>query len=140
MASITLMWRAGIICQIPTKLKSINSCGLCLQQTKPMRRRKPASQMQIAARTQPLNGVSAAPGTPLTLSSPAQPGPEAARADAPAERPQTQPSAPAAPGGIALAWPVRGPVLESFDQTKNKGINIGGEAGAPIQASAAGRV
>ncbi|CCD29486.1 Putative outer membrane metallopeptidase lipoprotein nlpD; LysM Peptidoglycan-binding domain [Candidatus Glomeribacter gigasporarum BEG34] len=95
---------------------------------------------RAAAQTQPLNGVSAAPGTPLTLSSPAQPGPEAARADAPAERPQTQPSAPAAPGGIALAWPVRGPVLESFDQTKNKGINIGGEAGAPIQASAAGRV
>src|SRR5260364_184061 len=38
---------------------------------------------RAAAQTQPLNGVSAAPGTPLTLSSPAQPGPEAARAGAP---------------------------------------------------------
>src|SRR5260364_3570 len=31
-------------------------------------------------------------------------------------------------------------VVPPADKTKNKGINIGGEAGAPIQASAAGRV
>jgi len=46
----------------------------------------------------------------------------------------------AAPGSIALAWPVRGPVLNSFDDSKNKGINIGGAAGDPIKAAADGRV
>jgi lipoprotein NlpD len=41
---------------------------------------------------------------------------------------------------IALAWPVRGPVLDSFDDTKNKGLNIGGAAGDPIKAAGDGRV
>jgi lipoprotein NlpD len=46
----------------------------------------------------------------------------------------------AASGSIALAWPVRGPVLNSFDDSKNKGINIGGAAGNPVKAAADGRV
>jgi lipoprotein NlpD len=46
----------------------------------------------------------------------------------------------AAPGSIALAWPVRGPVLNSFDDSKNKGINIGGVAGDPVKAAGDGRV
>ncbi|WP_322057691.1 peptidoglycan DD-metalloendopeptidase family protein [Paraburkholderia sp. J63] len=46
----------------------------------------------------------------------------------------------AVPGSLALAWPVRGPVLNSFDDSKNKGINIGGAAGDPIKAAADGRV
>lgn len=45
-----------------------------------------------------------------------------------------------APGSIALAWPVRGPVLNSFDDAKNKGINIGGAAGEPVKAAGDGRV
>jgi lipoprotein NlpD len=61
--------------------------------------------------------------------------------------PQTQPqpqagaSDSAAPAGnIALAWPVRGPMLAGFDDTKNKGIDIGGAAGDPIKAAGDGRV
>ncbi|MCG5073802.1 peptidoglycan DD-metalloendopeptidase family protein [Paraburkholderia tagetis] len=46
----------------------------------------------------------------------------------------------AAPGSLALAWPVRGPVLNRFDDSKNKGINIGGAAGEPVKAAAEGRV
>ncbi|MEK6293252.1 MAG: peptidoglycan DD-metalloendopeptidase family protein [Paraburkholderia tropica] len=47
----------------------------------------------------------------------------------------------AAPGGsIALAWPVRGPLLNGFDDSKNKGINIGGAAGDPVKAAGDGRV
>lgn len=46
----------------------------------------------------------------------------------------------AASGSLALAWPVRGPVLNSFDDSKNKGINIGGATGDPIKAAADGRV
>jgi len=60
---------------------------------------------------------------------------------------QSQPQAPAlasdasAPASsIALAWPVRGPLLDSFDDAKNKGLNIGGAAGDPIKAAGDGRV
>jgi lipoprotein NlpD len=59
----------------------------------------------------------------------AQPQPPALASDA---------AAPAT--SIALAWPVRGPVLDSFDDTKNKGLNIGGAAGDPIKAAGDGRV
>lgn len=41
---------------------------------------------------------------------------------------------------IVLGWPVRGPVLNGFDEAQNKGINIGGAPGDPIKAAADGRV
>lgn len=40
----------------------------------------------------------------------------------------------------AFIWPVRGPILGTFDDAKNKGLNIGGAAGDPVNASADGRV
>ncbi len=46
----------------------------------------------------------------------------------------------AGPGHFILAWPVRGPVVSSFDNTRNKGIDIGGVAGEPVRAAAGGRV
>jgi lipoprotein NlpD len=47
----------------------------------------------------------------------------------------------AAPGGaVAFAWPARGPVLNNFDDSKNKGINIGGSTGEAVRAAADGRV
>src|ERR1700712_726770 len=39
----------------------------------------------------------------------------------------------------AFIWPVRGPILGTFDDAKNKGLNIGGVAGDAINASADGR-
>lgn len=48
--------------------------------------------------------------------------------------------APSAGGSIAFAWPVRGPVLNGFDDSKNKGVDIGGTAGEPVKAAADGRV
>lgn len=41
---------------------------------------------------------------------------------------------------IALSWPARGPLLARFDDTRNKGIDIGGTAGEPVRAAATGRV
>ncbi len=46
----------------------------------------------------------------------------------------------AAAGVPAFSWPVRGPILGTFDESKNKGVNIGGAAGDPVKASADGRV
>jgi lipoprotein NlpD len=49
-------------------------------------------------------------------------------------------SGSAAAGNITFAWPVRGPMLGTFNDSTNKGINIGGTAGDPVKASADGRV
>jgi lipoprotein NlpD len=57
------------------------------------------------------------------------------------------PNLPATPGADngaaaqpAFIWPARGPILGTFDDAKNKGLNIGGAAGDAVIASADGRV
>jgi len=95
-------------------------------------------------------GTAAAPvatpnvqGRPLTDPAPAAvaeqprpaPGVVAPVAAAPAPAP-----AVGAAETISLIWPAAGPVIESFDETRNKGIGIAGRAGDPVLAAAAGRV
>ena len=41
---------------------------------------------------------------------------------------------------LAFAWPVSGALLERFDETRNKGVDIAGKAGDPVLAAADGRV
>ncbi|MDF3124060.1 peptidoglycan DD-metalloendopeptidase family protein [Rheinheimera sp. 1928-s] len=43
---------------------------------------------------------------------------------------------------VRWAWPVRGPILAGFSNAEhgNKGLDIGGKAGTPIKAAAAGEV
>ena len=41
---------------------------------------------------------------------------------------------------LSFHWPVRGNVISGFDESKNKGIDIGGKAGDPVVAAADGRV
>lgn len=47
---------------------------------------------------------------------------------------------PPAGTSISLVWPTAGPVVEAFDGSRNKGIDIGGQIGDPISAAAAGQV
>lgn len=53
---------------------------------------------------------------------------------------------PAASASAALgtdasfSWPAQGPLLQGFDEQRNKGLNIGGAAGDPVHAAADGRV
>jgi lipoprotein NlpD len=49
-----------------------------------------------------------------------------------------KPDAP--PPGIRLSWPAKGKVVEDFIDGKNKGIDIAGILGDPIQAASDGRV
>lgn len=53
-------------------------------------------------------------------------------------------AAPTAPTSVRLQWPVRGDIVRPFGPVglgeRNNGINIGATAGAPVMASAAGRV
>ncbi|MGH8780167.1 peptidoglycan DD-metalloendopeptidase family protein [Paraburkholderia sp.] len=41
---------------------------------------------------------------------------------------------------VRLIWPLRGPILRTFVAGKTNGIVIGGKAGDPVKAAAAGRV
>lgn len=63
-------------------------------------------------------------------------------AAAPAPRPAPEPAPPvnedAAPD--AWIWPARGTLLARFGEGLNKGIDIAGPRGAPVQAAAPGRV
>ncbi len=47
---------------------------------------------------------------------------------------------PVADVGIKLSWPSKGSVIDRFDESKNKGIDISGKSGDPIQAAADGKV
>ena len=42
--------------------------------------------------------------------------------------------------GIRLSWPSKGDVIERFDDAKNKGIDIAGKSGDPVQSAADGKV
>ena len=59
----------------------------------------------------------------------------------PAAEPKIEAVKPdAAPTGIRLSWPAKGKVVEDFMDGKNKGIDIAGKLGDPIQAASDGRV
>ena len=47
---------------------------------------------------------------------------------------------PNAVEGLSLIWPARGPIINRFDDVKNKGVDIGGALGDPVRAAADGRV
>jgi lipoprotein NlpD len=68
---------------------------------------------------------------PIPMPSPtATPSP--APVPAPAEAPPSRP--------VPWLWPANGPVIEKFDESTNKGVDISGKPGDPVLASAAGSV
>lgn len=96
----------------------------------------PAGGVTTAA---PAAGGAAA--TPPLSSGPAVPpiyGSGSNSSSAPAAA-STEAAVPAA-SNVSFAWPVRGALLNTFDDSKNKGINIGGTAGEAVKAAAEGRV
>ena len=50
------------------------------------------------------------------------------------------PASSAAEDAISFQWPARGNLISGFDESKNKGLDIGGKAGDPVLAAADGRV
>ena len=60
-------------------------------------------------------------------------------ASAPAA-PAALPPPSAAEEAISFQWPARGNLISGFDESKNKGLDIGGKAGDPVSAAADGRV
>lgn len=59
---------------------------------------------------------------------------------APVEPAPVKTPAPAADTSQGFIWPASGAVLAGFDESRNKGVDIGGKAGDPVAAAADGRV
>lgn len=81
--------------------------------------------------------LAAAPAPAKAASAPA------AAASAPATAVVAAAPAASASGGddeLGWIWPNKGPVLAGFDEVKNKGLDLGGNAGDPVLAAAEGRV
>lgn len=109
-----------------------------------------AQPVAPAARVEsrPLDGrAGAAPAAANAPSASAAAASAAAPATPAAQAPATPPAqapAPAAPRDpddeVSWAWPAAGPVVAPFDEAKNKGLAIAGQAGDPVYAAADGRV
>jgi len=107
-----------------------------------------ASDAPSVAVTRPVTSSSVTPVTPGTVvPGPAPAASAAASAAAPVASASTSPAAasaaPAAVAGedeIAFIWPSSGVLLAGFDEAKNKGVDLGGKPGDPVQAAADGRV
>ena len=88
----------------------------------------------------PVNGPTNGPNyaAPTPYAPPVMPTPAIAPTTA-APAPDT--ATPSVPGGpVSFMWPVKGPMLHTFNGSNYKGIDIGGVAGTPILAAAGGRV
>lgn len=49
-------------------------------------------------------------------------------------------TAAAVADGVRFAWPAKGKVIAGFNESSNKGINIAGKMGEPVDAAAEGKV
>ena len=105
----------------------------------------PPGSQEEGAVSRPV-AASKASATPLP---PAGKPAQAASAPAAATSPAASASAPAVVAtpatviedDVSFIWPVRGEIVATFDESKNrKGLDIGGVAGTPILAAAEGKV
>lgn len=73
-------------------------------------------------------------GAATTTAATPAPAPAPAPTAAPAEAPAASDS------NLGFIWPSSGTVIAGFDDSRNKGLDIGGKAGDPVMAAADGRV
>jgi len=85
-------------------------------------------------------GSPAAAPTPVPSTAPADREVAASREATPPRDAASPRDAAAESAELAWSWPAAGPVLQGFDEQKNKGLDIGGRAGDPVLAAADGRV
>ena len=103
-----------------------------------------ASQEAVVARPVAASKISATPLPPAGKPAQAASAPGAAVTSAAA--PASAPAVLATPAtviedDVSFIWPVRGDIVATFDESKNrKGLDIGGVAGTPILAAAEGKV
>lgn len=95
-----------------------------------------------AVQTAPLNGTPPSAGPAAGVAAPPIYGSTAntAALTPPPSVGAASDSTAGASGSVNFSWPVRGPLLGTFNDSTNKGVNIGGSAGEVVKASADGRV
>lgn len=90
------------------------------------------------------NGVITRPVTSSSTPPPAQaassPRAAASASTAPAPAPAPAPAVASGEDDLPWIWPASGQVVGTFDEARNKGLDIGGKAGDPVVAAADGRV
>jgi lipoprotein NlpD len=96
---------------------------------------------QVLRVAPPQAEVVAAPRPVAPASAPAAVTPAKLGASSPVSAPVQAPAAAeVADEVISFQWPARGNVVATFDEAKNKGLDIAGKAGDPIFAAADGKV
>lgn len=95
-----------------------------------------------AVQSAPLNGAAPSTGAAAGVAAPPI---YSSSANSPALTPPSSAAAASdstagASSNISFSWPVRGQLLGTFNDSTNKGVNIGGAAGEAVKASADGRV
>jgi lipoprotein NlpD len=101
---------------------------------------KPVSSAVVAPVTTAVAPAKAAsaPASPAAAASASAPGATPVPAAAPVAA--AAPQAAGADEGLGWIWPGKGTVINGFDESKNKGLDISGAAGDPVVAAAEGRV
>lgn len=107
-----------------------------IKKTEPKGEKKPYSDSALAELQRPENGKGEGNGTTKPASVPAP---------APAPSPAVVAAPPVvAPGAddekLSWMWPSEGKVVATFDEGKNKGVDIAGKAGQQVVAAGAGKV
>jgi lipoprotein NlpD len=96
---------------------------------------------QVLRVAPPASDASVARPTATPVNTPAAASMPAASAPASTATPPAAIAAPsAAEDAISFQWPARGNLISGFDESKNKGLDIGGKVGDPVMAAADGRV
>jgi lipoprotein NlpD len=114
--------------------------GQVLRVAPPPVEARPVQSTSVAAAPVPAQPASAAPASPPAAAASSAP---AVTAAASAARPAASPPpAATADDDVAWGWPAPGnnSVIASFDEVRNKGVDISGKAGDPVIAAADGRV
>ncbi|MGM9515662.1 peptidoglycan DD-metalloendopeptidase family protein [Roseateles sp. DB2] len=107
---------------------------------------KPVNTAKVETRpldSKPLLAASAASsgsGTASPAPASSAPASAASAAASSATAAASVPAAKNADDDLAWAWPVPGPVIQSFDDSRNKGVDLSGKAGDAVLAAASGRV
>ena len=100
---------------------------------------KPVNTAKVETRpldSKPLPTASSSPAS-AAASAPAVAGASAAASTVAAA---SAPAAKNAEDDLVWAWPVPGQVIQAFDDSRNKGVDLGGKAGDAVLAAASGRV
>ncbi len=104
-----------------------------VKKTGPKGEKKPYSEANLAELQRADNGKDAS-----TAAAPAAPAPAATRPAAPP--PPAAPAMAADDAALTWVWPAEGKVVATFDEGKNKGVDIAGKAGQQVVAAGAGKV